>query len=80
MPSPPPTPSPHPEEKKIDWETAKVCLAELHQHAPSILQQAIIIGGIACWSYRQLLTKAKDTDFKLPNLANPTISCRTKLV
>jgi hypothetical protein len=69
MPSPPPTPAPHSDEKKIDWETAKVCLAELQRHAPSILQQAIIIGGIACWFYRQLLAKAQDGDFKVPDLS-----------
>lgn len=53
-------------EKKVDWEAAKACLAELQREAPSILQQAVIIGGIACWFYRNLLTKANDADFNAP--------------
>lgn len=53
-------------EKKVDWEAAKACLAEMQREAPSILQQAVIIGGIACWFYRNLLTKASDPDFKPP--------------
>jgi hypothetical protein len=53
-------------EKKVNWEAAKACLAELQREAPSILQQGVIIGGIACWFYRNLLTKATDPDFKPP--------------
>jgi hypothetical protein len=67
MPSVHPTPDPN--EKKIDWETAKSCLAELNRQAPSILHQGIIIGGIACWFYRNLLTKAQDADFRVPELS-----------
>lgn len=69
MPSIQPTSIPDPDEKKIDWEKAKSCLAELHRKAPSILHQGIIIGGIACWFYRHLLTKAEDGDFRLPDLS-----------
>ena len=53
-----------PVEKKVDWEVAKTCLAELQREAPGILQQAVIIGGIACWFYRNLLAKANDPDFE----------------
>jgi hypothetical protein len=57
-------------EKKVDWEVAKACLAELQREAPGILQQAVIIGGIACWFYRNLLTKANDPDFKTPHFTS----------
>src|ERR1051325_214331 len=55
--------------KKVDWEAAKLCLAELQREAPSILQQAVVIGGIACWFYRNLLGKANDPDFKVPKFS-----------
>jgi hypothetical protein len=55
--------------KKVDWEAAKVCLAELQREAPSILQQAVVIGGIACWFYRNRLTKANDPEFKAPSFS-----------
>jgi len=53
----------------MDWERAKSCLAELNGLAPSILHQGIIIGGIACWFYRQLLAKADDSEFRMTNLS-----------
>jgi hypothetical protein len=55
--------------KKVDWDVAKACLAELQLEAPSILQQAVVIGGIACWFYRNLLNKANDPDFKVPKFS-----------
>lgn len=57
-----------PPEKRIDWEAAKDCLAELKREAPTILDQGVIIGGIACWFYRHQLVKAQDPDFKVPQL------------
>ena len=56
-------------EKKFDWEAAKKCLAEIQQEAPQILEQAVVIGGMACWFYRQLLATANDPDFKVPELS-----------
>src|SRR4051812_38520119 len=55
--------------KKVDWEIAKLCFAEIHREAPTNLQQAVVIGGIACWFYRNLLSKAEDRDFKIPALS-----------
>jgi hypothetical protein len=55
--------------KKVNWDIARQCLAYLHREAPSILQQAVVIGGVACWFYRNLLEKAHDDDFKLPRLS-----------
>src|SRR3954470_20475892 len=58
-----------PSTKKVDWEAAKVCLAELQREAPNMLQQAVVIGGIACWFYRNRLSKANDPDFKVPRFS-----------
>src|SRR5688500_9422626 len=55
---------PHTPLKKVDWEAAKACLAELHRKAPEILQQGVLIGGIACWFYRSLLERAGDPIFR----------------
>src|SRR3954463_12332854 len=55
--------------KKVDWEIAKLCFAEIHREAPTILQQAVVIGGIACWFYRNLLSKADDPNFKVPSFS-----------
>ena len=63
----PSSPTPPPE-KKVNWELAKGCLAELSREAPSILSQGVIIGGTACWFYRHLLSKAQDPDFRVPVL------------
>jgi hypothetical protein len=60
---------PNPSGKKVDWEMAKGCLAELEREAPSILSQGVLIGGIACWFYRHLLSIAHDPDFKVPDLS-----------
>jgi len=40
--------------KKIDWDAAKNCLAQIHRLAPDILRQGVLIGGIACWFYKNL--------------------------
>src|SRR5687767_12556357 len=57
---------PAPPDKRVNWEIAKACLAELNQKAPVLLKQGVIIGGIACWFYRHLLHSATDVDFKVP--------------
>ncbi len=60
--------TPDGDEKRVNWDTAKTCLAQLHHLAPNILRQGVLIGGIACWFYRNLLSKAKDPDFGVPIL------------
>jgi hypothetical protein len=62
-------PAQGPAEKKVDWQLAKKCLAVLQTEARPIVEQGVIIGGIACWFYRHLLTKAADPDFKVPNFS-----------
>lgn len=56
-----------PEGMIVNWEKAKVCLAELAREAPAFLNQAVVIGGAACWFYRHLLAKADDPDFRVPD-------------
>lgn len=56
------------DEKRVNWDIAKTCLAQLHHLAPNLLRQGVLIGGIACWFYRNLLSKAKDPDFRVPTL------------
>jgi hypothetical protein len=63
-----PTPE-GPSQNRANWEAAKGCLAELHREAPSLLQQAVLIGGMACWFYRHLLATARDPDFKVGELS-----------
>lgn len=55
----------------MNWEGAKICFAELQRKAPTILQQGVIIGGIGCWFYRNLLQKANDPDFRVPKFSAP---------
>lgn len=57
-------------ERTVNWETAKVCLAELAREAPGLLKQGVVIGGAACWFYRHLLTKANDAEFKAPQFTD----------
>jgi hypothetical protein len=56
------------DKKRVNWDIAKGCLAQIHLVAPEFLRQAVLIGGIACWFYRNLLTKANDPDFRVPSL------------
>jgi hypothetical protein len=64
-----PTPSSNNPAKRVNWEIAKLCLAEIQREAPILLQQAVVIGGVACWFYRSLLTDANDSDFTVPNFS-----------
>jgi hypothetical protein len=57
-----------PTEKRVDWKVAKRCLAALQREAPYLLNQAVVIGGIACWFYRHQLSRARDPDFGVPDL------------
>jgi len=61
MPDPPP--------RVVDWEVAKRVIAVISEKAPALIAQAVIIGGVACWFYRQLLAKASDSDFKVPQFS-----------
>ena len=57
-------------EAKVDWEAAQRAIAAVHEKAPVILHQAVIIGGMACWFYRRLLAKAEDIDFQVADSPN----------
>lgn len=55
--------------RTVDWEVAKRVLVAMRAEAPFLLAQGVIIGGVACWFYRQLLAKAGDPDFKVPEFS-----------
>lgn len=59
MPTDPPT---------VDWDRVKGCLAVLHRDARPFLSRALLIGGAACWFYRNALRHAGDPDFTVPRL------------
>lgn len=64
-----PSPSPSGPAKRVNWNAAKLCLAEIQREAPILLQQAVVIGGVACWFYRSLLADVNDSDFTVPNFS-----------
>lgn len=57
------------EQRIVDWEKIKRCLAEIDSKSPDFLRNTLLIGGAACWFYRRTLAKAEDPDFKVPVLA-----------
>jgi len=61
-------------ERTVDWEQIKRCFVELHQTARPFLGRALLIGGAACWFYRNQLQQANDPDFKAPQLSVETES------
>lgn len=54
------------EAPRVDWERVKACLVTLHREARPFLSRALLIGGAACWFYRNLLERAADPDFPVP--------------
>lgn len=51
------------DERKVDWEQTKKCLALVDKSSKEFLRQALLIGGAACMFYRNQLFKVKDPDF-----------------
>jgi hypothetical protein len=58
------------EERRVNWEQIKRCLALIDKTSKDFLRQALLIGGAACWFYRHQLFKANDPDFKLRSTAS----------
>jgi len=54
------------EDRKVDWEQIKRCLALIDKSSKDFLRQALIIGGAGCLFYRHQLFKANDPDFQIP--------------
>lgn len=54
------------EDRKVDWEQIKRCLALIDKTSKDFLRQALLIGGAACLFYRHQLFKANDPDFQIP--------------
>jgi hypothetical protein len=57
------------ETRNVDWERVKLCLASIDRTSRTFLQQAFLIGGAACWFYRNQLARANDPDFVVPVLS-----------
>jgi hypothetical protein len=53
-------------ERTLDWNGIKEMLAQLRKVAPHALNGSVLVGGAACWAYRVALSKAADSDFKVP--------------
>jgi len=50
-----------------DWNRIRACLNKLQQDFPGLLENIVLIGGGACWFYREALRQWNDPDFPLPD-------------
>ncbi len=50
----------------VDWKVAAQTLSKIHKISPQFFNKNVLIGGSACWFYREALASANDPDFKLP--------------
>jgi hypothetical protein len=56
--------------KVYDWERVRAALKLLAARFPDFFPNWVLIGGGACWFYRESLRQAGDPDFRVP-LATP---------
>ena len=52
--------------RTLDWLGVKGQLRTIHETAPQILVEAVLIGGAACLAYRALLDATENPDFRSP--------------
>ena len=52
--------------KLYDWERIRLALRQLDASFPGLLQNVVLIGGGACWFYRENLRQWADADFPVP--------------
>jgi len=52
--------------KLYDWEQIRRALRQLDESFPGLLPSIVLIGGGACWFYRESLRQWADTDFPVP--------------
>jgi hypothetical protein len=52
--------------KLHDWERIRLALRQLDQAFPGLLPGIVLIGGGACWFYRESLRPWADPDFPVP--------------
>jgi hypothetical protein len=51
---------------QVNWDTAKRCFKLLSERSPAFFSDAVLIGGLSCWFYRNILTNRNDPDFPAP--------------
>ena len=49
-----------------DWNRIRAALRLLQEAFPGILENLVLIGGGACWFYREALRQWQDSDFPVP--------------
>jgi hypothetical protein len=52
--------------KVYDWNRIRQALCRLHEAFPGLLENVVLIGGGACWFYREALRQWNDPDFPVP--------------
>jgi hypothetical protein len=52
--------------RNLDWEAILTGLAQLHRENPLVLERNVLVGGAACFFYRDQLKQAGDPDFQVP--------------
>ncbi len=49
-----------------DWNRIRAALSLLQEAFPGLLENVVLIGGGACWFYREALRQYEDRDFAVP--------------
>jgi hypothetical protein len=49
-----------------DWNRIRAALSLLQEAFPGLLENVVLIGGGACWFYREALRQFEDRDFPVP--------------
>ena len=57
-------------EQQYTWDTIRTALERLQEFNPNFLPNTVLIGGAACWYYRQAIVQIADPDFPTPQV-NP---------
>ena len=52
--------------KVYDWNRIRAALRQLDVTFPGLLENTVLIGGGACWFYREALSQWNDTQFRVP--------------
>jgi hypothetical protein len=52
--------------RSLGWEDILTGLAQLYRDNPSVLERNVLVGGAACFFYRDQLKQVNDPDFQVP--------------
>lgn len=53
--------------KVYDWNRIRQALRQLHETFPGLMENVVLIGGGACWFYREALRQWNDPDYPVPS-------------